>query len=127
MSDKVRNWIGHGLVLLVFLVAVRWLLYELKDPDGKPYTIRDIYDQLRLIPVGRFCLAMSVMLFNYVVLFGYDILALKSIGRALPLWKVAMAAFIGHSCSFNFGAILGGSTVRYRLYSLWGLTAVDFV
>lgn len=37
------------------------------------------------------------------------------------------AAFVGHSCSFNFGAILGGTTVRYRLYSLWGLSAVDIV
>jgi len=127
VSEKFRNWIGHGVVLLVFLVAVWMLLHELKDPDGNPYTVRDILDQLRLIPTSRFCLALALMVFSYVVLFGYDVLALRSIGRSLPLWRVAIAAFVGHCCSFNFGAILGGSAVRYRLYSLWGLSAVDIV
>ena len=127
MSEKFRNLIGHGVVLLVFLVAVWMLLHELKDPDGNQYTIRDILDQLRLIPASHFCLALALMVLSYVVLFGYDVLALRSIGRSLPLWRVAIAAFVGHCCSFNFGAILGGTTVRYRLYSLWGLSAVDIV
>ena len=127
MSEKVRNGIGHGLVLLVFLGAVWMLLHELKDPEGKPYTVGDILDQLRLIPTSRFLLSLALMVFSYVVLFGYDVLALISIGRSLPLWRVAIAAFVGHCCSFNFGAILGGTTVRYRLYSLWGLSGVDIV
>lgn len=127
MSERSRNWIGHSLVLFVFLAAVWMLMHELKDPNGNPYTVRAILDQLRLIPLSRFCLALALTVFSYVVLFGYDVLALQSIGRSLPLWRVAIAAFVGHCCSFNFGAILGGSTVRYRLYSLWGLSAVDIV
>lgn len=127
MSERTRNWIGHSLVLLVFLAAVWMLMHELKDPNGKPYTVQAIIDQLRLIPARRFLLAMALTVFSYIVLFGYDVLALRSIGRSLPLWRVAIAAFVGHCCSFNFGAILGGSTVRYRLYSLWGLSAVDIV
>ena len=127
MSEKFRNWIGHGLVLLVLLVAVWMLLHELKDPDGNPYTVQDILEQLRLIPVSHFCLALALMVLSYVVLFCYDVLALISIGRSLPLWRVAIAAFVGHCCSFNFGALLGGTAVRYRLYSLWGLSGVDIV
>lgn len=127
MSEKFRNWIGHGVVLLVFLVAVWMLLHELKDPDGNPYTVQDILHQLRLIPTSSFCVALGLMVFSYFVLFCYDVLALISIGRSLPLWRVAIAAFVGHCCSFNFGALLGGTAVRYRLYSLWGLSGVDIV
>ncbi|MBM4075864.1 MAG: UPF0104 family protein [Planctomycetes bacterium] len=127
MSEKVRNWIGHGLVLLVFLVAVWMLLHELKDPDGKQYSAQVILQRLKSISTGQLLWALALTVFSYVVLFGYDVLALQSIGRSLPLWRVAIAAFVGHCCSFNFGAILGGSTVRYRLYSLWGLSAVDIV
>ena len=38
-----------------------------------------------------------------------------------------MASFVSYVSSFNFGAILGGSTMRYRLYSTFGLSAVEVV
>ena len=36
-----------------------------------------------------------------------------------------MASFIGYVTSYNFGALLGGTSVRYRLYSVWGLSSVE--
>ena len=39
--------------------------------------------------------------------------------------KTALASFIGHVSSFNFGAVLGGTPVRYRLYTAFGLSGGD--
>jgi uncharacterized membrane protein YbhN (UPF0104 family) len=59
---------------------------------------------------------------NYAILVGYDYLAVRFIGHPLPLRKIALASFCGYVISYNFGALLGGTSVRYRLYSAWGLS-----
>ncbi len=58
---------------------------------------------------------------------GYDFLAVRSIRHPLALGRIALASFTGFATSYNFGALLGGTSVRYRLYSVWGLSAVDIV
>jgi len=40
--------------------------------------------------------------------------------------KIAFASFIGYAFSTNIGfSMIAGSSVRYRLYSSWGLSAID--
>jgi len=39
----------------------------------------------------------------------------------VPSRKVAFGAFTAYACGFNFGATLAGTSVRYRLYSSWGV------
>ena len=58
---------------------------------------------------------------NYVILVGYDYLAIRYVQEPLALWKVALASFTGYACSYNIGATVAGTSVRYRLYSAWGL------
>ena len=38
---------------------------------------------------------------------------------------MALASYTGFVCSYNFGSLLGGMTVRYRLYTAWGLSALE--
>lgn len=57
---------------------------------------------------------------------GYDILALQYIKHPLLYRKTALASFIGCAFSNNIGlSMLAGSSVRYRLYSAWGLSVED--
>jgi phosphatidylglycerol lysyltransferase len=77
------------------------------------------------IPAAHLLLAVLLTALNYVVLMGYDLLATRYIGRPLALGRVAFTSFLGYVSSFNFGALLGGTTVRYRLYSSWGLSSVE--
>jgi phosphatidylglycerol lysyltransferase len=57
---------------------------------------------------------------------GYDLLALRYIGRPLAVGKTAMASFLGNAFSNNIGfSMIAGASVRYRLYSTWGLSAVE--
>lgn len=108
------------LVLLIFVGAVGLLAHELRD-----FEYDQLLNELRNIRPSQIALAIALTALNYVFLLGYDYLAIQYIGRPLPFWKLALASFIGHVSSFNFGSILGGSSMRYRLYSAWDFSTVE--
>jgi len=120
--EKVSRVIGSVVVLLIFAGAA-WLLYH----ELRHYRVRDIRHSLRMIPASRVGLAVGLAALNYLILIGYDFLAIRSIRHPLGLGRIALASFTGFATSFNFGALLGGTSVRYRLYSAWGLSAVDIL
>ncbi len=120
--EKLSHAIGSVVVVLIFAGAA-WLLYH----ELKHYRVRDIRYGLSMIPAGRVWLAVGLTALNYLILIGYYFLAVRSIRHPLALGRVALASFTGFATSYNFGALLGGTSVRYRLYSVWGLSAVDIV
>jgi hypothetical protein len=107
-------------VLLIVAVAVGFLAYKLQ---AFKYDV--LLVELGKIGPSQIALAIALTVLNYVFLLGYDYLAIQYIGRPLPFWKLALASFIGHVSSFNFGSLLGGSSMRYRLYSAWDFSAVE--
>lgn len=119
---KILNILGKLLVLGVFLLAI-WLLYH----KLRAYSLAEIKQSLRQIPLSHLALSLGLMVINYAVLVGYDWLALKAIRKKLSTGRICMVSFVGCVISYNFGALLGGSTVRYRLYSAWGFSALDIV
>ncbi len=120
--EKLSHVIGSVVVLLIFAGAA-WLLYH----ELRHYRVRDIRHGLSMIPAGRVWLAVGLTALNYLILIGYDFLAVRSIRHPLALGRIALASFTGFATSYNFGALLGGTSVRYRLYSAWGLSAVDIL
>lgn len=122
MWKHVRRILPPLIVLLVFVGAVWALQHQLKDQS-----LRKIRDNLHEIPTDHLCLSLVLMVANYVLLIGYDYLAVRSLGRRLSLPRVALASFTGFVISYNIGALLGGTPVRYRLYSAWGFSAVEIV
>jgi len=79
---------------------------------------------LREIPVPHLLVAFVLTLLNYLIMSGYDLLALRYIHYRLPYRKIAVASFIGYAFSNNIGlSMFAGGSVRYRLYSAWGLSA----
>ena len=119
---RVLHTLAPWLVLVFFSGAV-WLLYR----ELKHYHYRDIVQSLQQIPSCRVWTALGLTVVNYLILVGYDWLAIRSIGYPLSIAKTAFASFVGHVTSYNFGGLLGGSSVRYRLYSAWGLSSVEIV
>ena len=78
---------------------------------------------LHTTPWWLFAAALVTAL-NYAVLTGYDFIALASIGKRLPRWRVAGASFLAYAIANSVGfAMLSGASVRYRFYSRWGITA----
>ena len=64
---------------------------------------------------------------GYFTLTFYDLFALRTIGRAdVPYRIAALGGFTSYSVGHNVGAsVFTGGAVRYRIYSAWGLDAIE--
>jgi hypothetical protein len=64
---------------------------------------------------------------GYFTLTFYDLFATRAIGHAHVPYRInALAAFTSYSIGHNVGAsVFTGGAVRYRIYSAWGLNAID--
>ncbi len=109
------------LSLVVFGLALEVLRAELRAVGWHDLT----RDALGTPPL-RLALALGLTTINYLVLTGYDLLAFRYIGSALPRRQIMGAAFLAYAISHNVGfAALSGASVRYRFYSRWGISAED--
>jgi phosphatidylglycerol lysyltransferase len=123
------NLFGRLLVLLVFLGAA-WLLYHYVTENKylREHPLQKIRDALLGIPPWRLVAAALLTVLNYVILIGYDWFAVRWVGvRDLAVRKIALASFTGYAFSYNFGATLFGTSIRYRLYSAWGVPLIKIV
>ncbi len=114
--------LGPFLISCVFAGAM-FLLYQ----KLQAYSLEQVRDAISQIPHWRLLASVGLMLLNYVILIGYDWLALLAINKPLSLQRVSLVSFIGQTVSYNFGALLGGTTVRYRFYATWGFSVADIV
>src|SRR5579883_556384 len=90
------------------------------------YTIQDILHSLKTTAIRHLLLASGFTILSYLVLTGYDILACIYINHPLPYRKIVLAAATSYAVSNAVGfALFTGSAIRYRLYRLWDLTAVE--
>ncbi|HEY4311810.1 MAG TPA: bifunctional lysylphosphatidylglycerol flippase/synthetase MprF [Pirellulales bacterium] len=120
--QRVIGAVGSLAVVAIFSAAIFVLHRELRD-----YSLRDIEARLSLLSWSQLGAALAMTALSYTLLTGYDWLALHYIDRSLSYSRIALASFVSYVSSYNFGAILGGSTMRYRLYSIFGLSAVEVV
>lgn len=121
MSARLRRalppLIGFGL----FLAALAVLRGELTTTSWQTLTRNAVG-----IPRWRLALALGLTGLNYLVLTGYDLLAFRSIGRALPRARIMIVSFLAYAIANNVGfAMLSGTSVRYRFYTRWGITAEE--
>lgn len=119
---KYIRYLGHILICAIFVLAIFLLYNKLKS-----YSIAQIRACIEQISYGRIFLSFGLMVINYIILIGYDWLALIAIHKKLPLPRVGLVSFVGQAVSYNFGALLGGTSVRYRFYSAWGFSIADIV
>jgi uncharacterized membrane protein YbhN (UPF0104 family) len=109
---------GRILILAVFLGAA-WLLYD----RLREHTWQQVRAALLSIPTRNLLAAALLTVLNYAILVGYDWFAVRWVGeKDLPMRKIALASFTGYAFSYNFGATLFGTSIRYRLYSAWGMS-----
>jgi glycosyltransferase 2 family protein len=134
MQDKVHRTIAflrekqifHKLGVLISLtiigVACYVLYHMLRGLD-----FDELITALQAKPSRSIVLAMLFVAAGYFTLTFYDLFALHTIGRYdVPYRVAALAGFTSYSIGHNVGAsALTGGAVRYRVYSAWGLNAVD--
>jgi phosphatidylglycerol lysyltransferase len=80
----------------------------------------------RSIPAARIAAALAATAASYFLLTFYDVLALRHIGHPLGYARTAATSFTSYVTSHNVGMSgIGGTAVRYRLYTAFGLSAPE--
>jgi hypothetical protein len=113
-----------GIVISITIIATAcYILYHmLQDLD-----FDDLMEALRETDRHDIALAALCVAAGYFTLTFYDLFALRTIGKTgIPYRIAAFAGFTSYSIGHNVGAsVFTGGAVRYRIYSGWGLNAID--
>ncbi len=121
-NRKLRAVAGPVFALALFALAVRLLIHEAMSISRE-----DFLAGVTSVPPIFLVFAVFLTAMNYVLLIGYDILALRYIRRSLPLRRVSLVAFLGFSLGNNLGTLLAAAPIRFRFYGRWGLSARQIV
>jgi len=123
LNERI-GWNRLGIAISITIIAIAaYVLYRaLHDID-----FRDVLKALRRTPTHEVVLAGLFVAAGYCTLTFYDLFALRTIGRKnVPYRIAALAGFTSYSVGHNVGAsVFTAAAVRYRIYSVWGLTAID--
>lgn len=118
------NWhhVGIALSLGIIAIAVTTLVRMLHDVD-----IAKIWVALEATPLRSIMLAAVLIVAAYITLTCYDFFALRTIRHShVPYRIAALASFTSYSIGHNIGAtVFTGGAIRYRVYSVWGLSVID--
>ena len=122
--QKTIGWnrIGVLLSLAIIAVAAVVLFNMLRDIKTD-----EVISALKAVPPRHIAAAAIFVAGGYFTLTFYDWFALRTIGRSeVPYRIAALAGFTSYSVGHNVGAtVFTGGAVRYRIYSLYGLDAVE--
>jgi glycosyltransferase 2 family protein len=116
------NRIGIALSITVIAIAALVLYHSLHG-----IALKDVMKAVKARSTRDVVLAGVFVAASYCTLTFYDLFALRTIGRGnVPYRIAALSGFTSYSIGHNVGAsVFTAAAVRYRIYSIWGLTAID--
>ena len=115
---KVPAWTTL-LGIALFGIALWWLHHVIGQ-----YRWQDILAHMRAIRSSQLGSAVILTAAGYGVLTLYDALGLKFAGVRLPYPRLALVSFMGYAIGHNVGVnTLSGGAIRFRAYSVLGLSA----
>lgn len=123
----LRDRVGlHGLGFVLTLIIIGfagWVLYHMLQD----LSWTDVTKALAAKDPVHVAIAFFMVACAYATLTLYDWFALRAIDKKdVPYRIAAMAGFCSYSVGHNVGfTVFTGGSVRYRIYSAWGLGAID--
>lgn len=114
--------LGIATSLLIIVFAVTTLVRTLKGVDTGVILVA-----LTEKSTGQIALAALCVIGAFCTLTFYDFFALRTIGKVhVPYRIAAMSSFTSYSIGHNIGAtVFTGGAIRFRIYSDYGLNAID--
>src|SRR5229473_959795 len=114
--------LGIAASLLIIVFAITTLVRTLKGVDTAVILVA-----LTEIAPHRIALAALCVVGAFCTLTFYDFFALRTIGKnQVPYRIAAMSSFTSYTIGHNIGAtVFTGGAIRFRIYSDYGLTAID--
>src|ERR1700704_4796258 len=114
--------LGIAASLLIIAFAITTLVRTLKGVDTAVILVA-----LTEIAPHRVALAALCVVGAFCTLTFYDFFALRTIGKnQVPYRIAALSSFTSYTIGHNIGApVFTGGAIRFRIYSDYGLTAID--
>jgi uncharacterized membrane protein YbhN (UPF0104 family) len=114
--------LGIAASILIIVLAITTLVRTLKGVDTGV-----ILTALTDIPPHHITLAALCVIGAFCTLTFYDFFALRTIGKNhVPYRIAAMSSFTSYTIGHNIGAtVFTGGAIRFRIYSDYGLNAID--
>lgn len=122
--DQKVGWNRIGFVLSIGIITFAGvILYRMVHEIN----VSDVIAALYAIRPRDVLIAGVFVAAAYFTLTFYDLFALHTIRRRdVPYRIAALAGFTSYSVGHNVGAsVFTGGAVRYRIYSAWGVSAVE--
>jgi glycosyltransferase 2 family protein len=121
-QKQVLHRMGVAISITVIGIACYVLYHMLRGID-----VNEVIEAIEAIEARQIALAALFVAAGYFTLTFYDLFAVRTIGRSdIPYRVNAFAAFTSYSIGHNVGAsVFTGGAVRYRIYSAYGLNAID--
>jgi glycosyltransferase 2 family protein len=112
-----------GVVISVTVIGIAcYVLYHML----RGINVDEVIQAIKDTEPHQIALAALFVAAGYFTLTFYDLFATRAIGHSVPYKINALAAFTSYSIGHNVGAsVFTGGAVRYRIYSAWGLNAID--
>jgi uncharacterized membrane protein YbhN (UPF0104 family) len=119
---QILHKLGVAISVSVIAIACYVLYHMLRGID-----VNEVIEAIKSTEPRSIALAALYVAAGYFTLTFYDLFALRAIGRNdIPYRINALGAFTSYSIGHNVGAsVFTGGAVRYRIYSAWGLNAID--
>lgn len=121
-QKQILHKLGVVISVAVIVAACYMLYHKLRNVDSHA-----VFEAMKQTDPHSIMLAGLFVAAGYFTLTFYDLFAVRAIGRPdIPYRVNALAAFTSYSIGHNVGAsVFTGGAVRYRIYSAWGLDAID--
>jgi glycosyltransferase 2 family protein len=120
-QKQVLHKVGVAISVTVIGIACYVLFHMLRGIN-----VEEVIQAIRDTEPHQIALAALFVAAGYFTLTFYDLFATRAIGHPVPYKINALAAFTSYSIGHNVGAsVFTGGAVRYRIYSAYGLNAID--
>src|SRR5262249_20100023 len=104
-----------------FCAAIVMLVREFSNVSAREVVVR-----LAVLPMQQILAAAGLTVMSYLLLTGYDYLALRYVRRRLRFRDLLFVSFTAFALSNNVGVqLLSGGSTRYRIYKSYGLGTID--
>lgn len=121
VKSRLIDRLALVTMVAVFISAIAVLVHEFWN-----VSLREVVLRLAVMPRQKILLAAGLTVTSYLLLAGYDFLALRYVRRRLRFRDVLFASFTAFALSNNIGVqLLSGGSTRYRIYKSYGLDDID--
>ena len=121
-QKQILHKLGVVISVAVIGIACYVLYHMLRGID-----FNEVLEAIKSTEPSQIAMAALFVAAGYFTLTFYDLFAVRAIGRPNVPYRInALAAFTSYSIGHNVGAsVFTGGAVRYRIYSAYGLNAID--